>query len=167
MTRLHPTIALGVVALLSALLPAAAQQQPVASPAPAPGSPGLYVTADELAQQLDAAIAKGSDPATASIGVTDQYAIHEVHRGKSGPAAVHPGWTELHFILDGSATFVTGGTMTPGRAATIEGGVSRKVKKGDAIIVPPNTPHWYSQVDDSMTYLEVRFIAPGSPPPSK
>jgi mannose-6-phosphate isomerase-like protein (cupin superfamily) len=76
------------------------------------------------------------------------------------------GWTELHFILDGSATFTTGGKIIgSGGGAIIEGGVSRKVQKGDAVIVPPNTPHWYNQVDGSLTYLEVRFIAPTATTP--
>ena len=32
--------------------------------------------------------------------------------------------------------------------------------KGDVIIVPPNTPHWYQDVEGTITYLEVRFVAP-------
>jgi quercetin dioxygenase-like cupin family protein len=34
------------------------------------------------------------------------------------------------------------------------------VSKGDTIIVPENSPHWYSAVDGSVTYLEVRWLAP-------
>ena len=129
--------------------------------APPPGSPGLFVGAAPLAAALDAAKAKSTDLALASVGVTNQYSIHEVYRGKSAPPAVHPGWTELHFILEGSATFVTGGTNKgSGPGAIIEGGVSQKIAKGDAVIVPANTPHWYQTVDGSVTYLEVRFRAP-------
>jgi mannose-6-phosphate isomerase-like protein (cupin superfamily) len=142
---------------------AAPAQPPAPAPAPAPGSSALYVGAEQLARQLDAAIGKQADPALSSIAVTDQYSIHEVRRLKGGsPPAVHEGWTELHFILDGSATFVTGGTITSGSTRTIEGGVSHKVQKGDAIIVPPGTPHWYPQVNGSLTYLEVRFISPSA-----
>jgi mannose-6-phosphate isomerase-like protein (cupin superfamily) len=130
-------------------------------PAPPPGSAATYASSQEIAARLAAAIAMPSDPALAPIAVTDQYSIHEVHRGKAAPPAVHVGWTELHFILDGSATFTTGGKITGSAGgATIEGGISRKVQKGDAVIVPPNTPHWYNQVGGSLTYLEVRFIAP-------
>jgi mannose-6-phosphate isomerase-like protein (cupin superfamily) len=75
------------------------------------------------------------------------------------------GWTELHFIVSGSATFVTGGTLTPasgGPGSVLQGGVSKKVSKGDAILVPSNTPHWYKEVN-GLTYLEVRFL---NPPPA-
>jgi len=164
MTHLN-SIASAVLGLLAGILPATAQD--VA--APPPGSPATYVMHGQLADSLKAAIAKPSDPALSEIGVTDQYSIHEVHRGKAGPPAVHVGWTELHFILNGGASFVTGGKIVPASAGTpssIEGGVSRQVTKGDAIIVPPNTPHWYQRIDKSMTYLEVRFIAPAAAIPS-
>jgi mannose-6-phosphate isomerase-like protein (cupin superfamily) len=138
------------------------------APAPPPGSAATYASHQEIAAKLTAAIAAPSDPAVSAIGVTDQYSIQEVHRVKAAPPAVHVGWTELHFILEGSATFTTGGKIIGSAAgATIEGGVSRKVQKGDAVIVPPNTPHWYNQVDGSLTYLEVRFIAPAAATPGK
>jgi|HubBroStandDraft_2_1064218.scaffolds.fasta_scaffold806869_1 mannose-6-phosphate isomerase-like protein (cupin superfamily) len=133
-------------------------------PAPPPGSAATYASHRDIADKLAAATAMPSDPALSAIGVTDQYSIQEVHRSKAAPPAVHAGWTELHFILDGSATFTTGGKIIgSGGSATIDGGVSRKVQKGDAVIVPPNTPHWYNQVDGSLTYLEVRFVAPTAP----
>jgi mannose-6-phosphate isomerase-like protein (cupin superfamily) len=137
-------------------------------PAPPPGSAATYASGQDIADKLAAAMAAPSDPALSAIGVTDQYSIHEVHRSKAAPPAIHVGWTELHFILGGSATFTTGGKITGSAGgATIEGGVSRKVQKGDAVIVPPNTPHWYNQVDGSLTYLEVRFIAPTATSPGK
>jgi mannose-6-phosphate isomerase-like protein (cupin superfamily) len=138
----------------------------LAADQPAPvghGSSATYVTRQQLADKLQAATAAASDPALSPIGVTDQYSINEVHRAKSGPPAIHNGWTELHLILSGSATFVTGGTLTPssgGPGSVLEGGVSRKVSQGDAILVPSNTPHWYKEVEGSLTYLEVRFLNP-------
>jgi len=169
-TRIKPHVSAMAMVLLTALLPAGAEQ--AAPPAPAAGSPAIYLSQAQLAETLKAAMAKPSDPALSPIGVTDQYFINEVHRSKAGPPAAHPGWTELHIILEGSGTFVTGGTITtppggtittpPGGTAVIEGGISRKVSKGDAIIVPANTPHWYQQIDGSLTAIEVRFIAPGT-----
>jgi mannose-6-phosphate isomerase-like protein (cupin superfamily) len=109
---------------------------------------------------LKAALAKSADPAVAEVGVTDQYAIHEVRRLKAGPAAIHLGWSEVHLILEGGGTLVTGGKMiTDSRGAnSIEGGVSHVLKKGDVFIIPANTPHMYSQVDGSVTYFEMRFV---------
>ncbi len=126
--------------------------------------PTSYVASAQLAEKLRAAIATAADPALAPIAVTDAYSINEVHRQNVGAPAVHSGWTELHFILEGSATFVTGGTLRPaagGAGSVLDGGVSRKVSKGDAVLVPSDTPHWYKAVDGSLTYLEVRFRNPG------
>jgi mannose-6-phosphate isomerase-like protein (cupin superfamily) len=157
--RTKPTIPVAVILGLFALATIAADQ-----PAPAGrGSAATYLTGQELADKLRAAIAAASDPALSPIGVTEQYSINEVHRAKAGAPAVHAGWTELHFILSGSATFVTGGKLTPaggGTGSVLEGGVSRKVGKGDAVLVPSNTPHWYKEVNGSLTYLEVRFLNP-------
>jgi mannose-6-phosphate isomerase-like protein (cupin superfamily) len=164
MPRLNSNLTVAASLFLGALLPAAAEQS-TPPPAPAPGSPAIYVSGAQLTEKLRAAIALSSDPALSPIGVSDQYFINEVHRSNGGPPAVHVGWTELHLILQGSAIFVTGGkivTLPGGAGSAIEGGVSRKVGSGDAIIVPPNTPHWYKQIDGSLTSIEVRFVAPGA-----
>ena len=144
--------------LATANLPAAAQQ-PVPPAAAAPMPPGIFVSGERVTELLKTAIAGAADPAVAEVGVSDQYAIHEVHRSKGGPAAIHLGWTELHYVVNGGGTLVTGGTMTKAAGGnTIEGGVSHTLKKGDAFIIPPNTPHMYTQVDGTLTYLEVRFV---------
>jgi mannose-6-phosphate isomerase-like protein (cupin superfamily) len=132
--------------------------------APLAGSPGIYVDHTAVAEQLARSMAASNDPAVAAIATTDQYLINEVHRGKIAPPAIHPGWTELHMVLEGSATFVTGGKIVAGKdgASTIDGGVGRKISKGDVVIVPPNTPHWYQRIDAGITVVEVRFIAPVS-----
>jgi mannose-6-phosphate isomerase-like protein (cupin superfamily) len=153
---------LAIAVILPATLSPVTAQQSVPPSAPDPGSPATYVTRQQLTDKLKAAAAILSDPALSPIGVSDQYSIQEVHRGKAGPPAIHHGWTELHFILEGSGTFVTGGQITgvPGGAdSIIEGGASRKVQKGDAVIIPSDTPHWYRTIDGSLTYLEVRFVA--------
>jgi len=135
--------------------------EPPAS-APLPGSPGIYVDHAEIADRLAKAMGASKDPAVAAVATTDQYLINQVHRVKIAPPAVHPGWTELHIVLEGSATFVTGGKIVTdkGGASAIDGGIGRKLSKGDVVIVPPNTPHWYKQIDAGITVVEVRFIAP-------
>jgi mannose-6-phosphate isomerase-like protein (cupin superfamily) len=105
---------------------------------------------------------------TSAVSNTDQYRINIVRRDRAAGAIAHPGNTELHYIIEGAGTVVTGGTIVPGAgggrggAATIENGVTRHVSKGDVVIIPPNTPHWYKAVDGQITYLEVRFVAPHS-----
>jgi len=75
--------------------------------------------------------------------------------------------TEVYYILDGGGTLVTGGKIVdlkpppagrnPGpRGDRIEGGVSRHVSKGDLIIIPGRTPHWWSSLDTDINYMIVR-----------
>jgi mannose-6-phosphate isomerase-like protein (cupin superfamily) len=129
------------------------------SAAPASSDSGIYASAAQLASELKGSVASHNDPALASVGVTPQYAIHEVHREKAGPPAVHDDSTELHFILEGHAIFVTGGKIEKhGSEQVITGGTERAVQAGDAVIVPAGTPHWYRQIDAPLSYLEVRFV---------
>jgi len=74
--------------------------------------------------------------------------------------------TEIYYILNGTATLVTGGTLPdphPLRAGSttlqsnrIDGGVSRRVSKGDVVIIPGRTPHWFSSQDGDLSYLIFR-----------
>ncbi|MDR1988810.1 MAG: hypothetical protein LBQ09_01110 [Acidobacteriaceae bacterium] len=134
-------------------------------PAPAPGSAATYRDADALMAVLQKSIAATPDMATSAVANTDQYRINVVHRGKPAGAIAHPGNTELHYIMEGSATVVTGGTIVRpaaggANAATIQGGETRQVKKGDILIIPIGSAHWYKEVQSPVTYLEVRFVAP-------
>jgi mannose-6-phosphate isomerase-like protein (cupin superfamily) len=139
-----------------------------APPAPPAGSAGTYKTNDELMAVLQRAIAANTDPnrlVDSPVANTDQYRINVVHRTNGAGAIAHAGNTELHYVIDGGATFVTGGKIVrppqgSGGVATIEGGVSKHIGKGDIVIIPENSPHWYKDVDGSITYLEVRWLAP-------
>ena len=70
----------------------------------------------------------------------------------------------MFYIVEGSATFVTGGAITGGketapneiRVATMQGGVERRLSKGDVIIVPANVTHWYKEVQQPITYFGVK-----------
>ena len=76
--------------------------------------------------------------------------------------------TEVYYMLDGAATLVTGGrlveprapqagiTGASTRAARIEGGVSRRVTKGDVVIIPGHTPHWWTNLEGDISYMIVR-----------
>jgi mannose-6-phosphate isomerase-like protein (cupin superfamily) len=74
--------------------------------------------------------------------------------------------TEIYYILEGSGTLVTGGTLpdpkplagsaTTMQSSRIEGGVSRRVSPGDVIIIPGRTPHWFSSQDADLKYLIFR-----------
>ena len=150
-------------AALLLALPGAAAAQAAPDPLPPLGGPGVYREGGQLAGALQAAAKASPALATSPILITPRYSIQEVRRGAAGPPATHEGWSELHYILDGSGVLTTGGRILPGANGApqrIEGGVARTVRKGDAMVVPPNTPHAYTAVDGALTYLEVRFPDP-------
>ena len=74
----------------------------------------------------------------------------------------------MFYVIDGSATLTTGGKLVNGKATNaensqgtaIEGGTSRHVAKGDFIIVPENTPHWFSAIDGTVTLMSVHVPRP-------
>jgi mannose-6-phosphate isomerase-like protein (cupin superfamily) len=95
-------------------------------------------------------------------------------KGAKGGSASHDKVSEVYQVLDGSGTLVTGGTIVnpqrrtssqeevtqingPGTSGTsIEGGVSRRISKGDMVIIPAGTPHWFSEIQETITYTVVR-----------
>lgn len=120
-----------------------------------------YKTDAELMAALKAGAAT-PDMLTSEVQNTDRHRINIVRRTKAAGAVAHDGFAELHHIVDGSGTLVTGGTIaraaTGSGPATIQNGVSRHVAKGDVILIPSGMPHWYKDVDGaSITYLEVRW----------
>jgi mannose-6-phosphate isomerase-like protein (cupin superfamily) len=119
-----------------------------------------YKTDAELMSVLKQSIQKvGPAMATSGVVNADKYQVNVVHRDKPAGAIAHPEGTEVHYIIDGGGTFVTGGKITgKAAAAVIEGGVTRHVAKGDVVVIPAGMPHWYSEIDKgSITYLETRF----------
>ncbi len=95
-----------------------------------------------------------------------EYKIHASHRDAAGKAEVHEHETDIIYVLEGTATFVTGGKVVGGemtgpgeiRGASIEGGEARKLVKGDVIIVPQGTPHWFKEVKAPFNYYVVKSI---------
>jgi mannose-6-phosphate isomerase-like protein (cupin superfamily) len=100
--------------------------------------------------------------------------LHRSAKPAQQGAIDHAKVTEVYHIIEGSGTFVTGGTITNARAvaadnvittilvgpstsgAGIQGGQSRKVGPGDVIVIPPGVAHWFSSVDTDLNYLVVR-----------
>jgi glc operon protein GlcG len=95
-----------------------------------------------------------------------EYKVHASRRSADGQVEVHEHETDVVYVLDGTATLVTGGepidakTVSPGeiRAANVRGGETRKLAKGDVVIIPPNTPHWFKEVSDPFLYFVVKPI---------
>ncbi|MBI3800533.1 MAG: heme-binding protein [Deltaproteobacteria bacterium] len=95
---------------------------------------------------------------------SDKYMVHTSRRDKAGVAEVHTKDADIIYVQDGSAIFVTGGMMIDPqpiapdeiRGKEITGGETRTISKGDVIIVPAGTPHWFKHVPAPMTYYVVK-----------
>jgi mannose-6-phosphate isomerase-like protein (cupin superfamily) len=102
-----------------------------------------------------------------------QIGVFGVFRPKSAPLSATTHQTnvsEVYYMLEGAGVLVTGGSMrkpaTP-RPSTlgnwtdvgsggIDGGVSRRIAKGDVVIIPGGVPHGWASVESDITYLIVR-----------
>ena len=125
------------------------------------GEKALAVTFFDSKTVSDA-FAKGAVLSGGTNG--ENYMVHASRREKAGLSEVHDLDTDIIYVLDGTATVVTGGksvdpkTIEPGehRGTALEGGETRQLKKGDILIVPKGTPHWFKQVDGTFLYYVVK-----------
>ena len=111
---------------------------------------------------VKAAFAKG---AVLFDGAGDRnYMVHASRRDSAGLAEVHAKDTDIIYVLDGTATVVTGGAVLEGkqtavdevRGKAIQNGERRRLAKGDVMIVPNGTPHWFQEVRGPFTYYVVK-----------
>jgi len=106
-----------------------------------------------------AAFAKG-----AVLLKNSSYQIHASRREVAGQVEVHDKDTDIIYVLEGTTTFVTGGTMVGGkttepdevRGTDVTGGTTRTLTKGDVIVVPSGTPHWFKEVSGPFLYYVVK-----------
>jgi mannose-6-phosphate isomerase-like protein (cupin superfamily) len=94
--------------------------------------------------------------------------VYGVFRPKSMPQEVslhETSTSEVYYVLEGAGTLTTGGTLvgerrTPGsttvNGTSIEGGVSRRLVKGDVVVIPNHVAHWWSNLETDIRYLIIR-----------
>jgi quercetin dioxygenase-like cupin family protein len=156
--------------LCAAGAPLAAPQAPQ-TPIPPKTAPATHVTRE----QIDDFIAhmapdRIADSVIRAVDVGGyRVGVFAVVRPKDSPqsAIYHDtNMTEILYILEGSATLTTGGTIPDARpparpggnytGTRIEGGTSRHVVPGDVIITPGRTPHLWGNIESDMRYLVFR-----------
>jgi len=152
-----------IVALLTILLstPLLAQDAPQATD----------VTSADIQKFINALPRdRVSDRPIRVVEVTGDYrvGVYGVFRPQDfpGDANLHEvNTTEIYYMVEGVATLVTGGTLTEPhpapsgtslRGSGIDGGVSRRITKGDVVIIPGHTPHWWSNLETDIEYLIFR-----------
>ena len=149
-----------VVALALALL--AARSRAAENATAAAAGPQLhYYRAENVAKSFAEGAVLFAEPSV-------NYMIHTSRRTAAGMAEVHTQDTDLIHVLEGSATFVTGGTVVAPRniaadeirGSAIDGGETRMLAPGDVIIVPAGMPHWFKAVRGPVLYYTVK-VRPG------
>jgi mannose-6-phosphate isomerase-like protein (cupin superfamily) len=137
-------------------------------PAPAAANARTMVSAADVTALIAKAKAERKDNQALLAQSMIQLAPYNVsleYRAAVANAAVHETEAELFYVIDGSATLVTGGKLTNENRTNaanlsgsgIEGGVSRRVAKGDFIMLPEGTPHWFSAIDGTVVLMSLHL----------
>ncbi len=92
------------------------------------------------------------------------FMIHASRREKAGMSEIHTLDADLIYVLEGTAVFVTGGESVDSkevapnefRGTGINGGTAYNLKKGDVVVVPKNTPHWFREASNPFLYYVVK-----------
>jgi AraC-like ligand binding domain len=173
------SIVIGLVAAICSIAALTAQGDPQPT---CKMCPATYIPVDEIQAYAKKAIAeKLTDQQVRDVEIGKSHVgIGVVYRGKlAGPApesvAEHDFVSEVYHIIDGAATLVTGPDLVgkkrrpadletvrlfngPGNnSASIQNGVTHELKAGDVIVIPAGTGHWFTKIDDHITYLMVRI----------
>jgi mannose-6-phosphate isomerase-like protein (cupin superfamily) len=144
--------------------------------------PGTYIPVSELQAYTRKAIAENLiDQQVRDVELGKAHVgIGMVYRGKLDKpapesAAEHDLVSEVYHVVDGSATLVLGPDILemkrrpatletvrlfngPGHnGSSIRNGVAHQLKVGDVVVIPAGTGHWFTKIDDHITYLMVRI----------
>jgi mannose-6-phosphate isomerase-like protein (cupin superfamily) len=154
-----------VAGLALVLLSSGAFAQQAAPPSAA--SSRTMVSAADVTAMIAKAKSERKDQALLAQSMIQlaPYNVSLEYRAAVGNAAVHETEAEMFYVIDGSATLVTGGKLTKESRTNpanltgsgIEGGVTRKVAKGDFIMVPEGTPHWFSAIDGTVVLMSLHL----------
>jgi mannose-6-phosphate isomerase-like protein (cupin superfamily) len=114
-----------------------------------------YYSKDDLA----ASFAKGG-----TLVTEPNYRVMTAHRTESGNVEIHRSYTDVFYIVQGSTNIVTGGKVIGEKATnpeeprgdSIEGGQTRHLSAGDAMVIPAGVPHWMKDVEGTLLYFVVK-----------
>lgn len=103
---------------------------------------------------------------------TAGYKVHASRRETPGLAEVHTRDTDIIYVLQGTATVVTGGEVIDSKAlagsseefrgASVRGGTAQQLAKGDVFVIPNGVPHQFTEVQAPFLYYVVKATAAGA-----
>jgi mannose-6-phosphate isomerase-like protein (cupin superfamily) len=175
-------LVLAATACVAAPLMAEGQINPT-DPQPACNMcPGTLIPLAELEAYTKKAIAeKLVDQQVRDIDIGKAHVgIGMVYRGKldkpsPDSVAEHDLVSEVYHIISGSATLVLGPDIVnrqrrpatqrtvvefngPGNnGSSIRNGVAYEIRAGDVVVIPAGTGHWFTKIDDHISYLMIRY----------
>jgi mannose-6-phosphate isomerase-like protein (cupin superfamily) len=155
------TIGFAVTLLAAALV---AQQPPAAQ------AMKTFTSSSEITAMIAKAKSDRKDQPLISQRILSlaPYNASLEYRASVGPAAIHETEAEFFYVIDGAATLITGGKLI-GESRTnaanltgtgIEGGKPQQVAKGDFIVVPEGTGHWFSKIDQTLVLMSLHVPRP-------
>ena len=144
--------------------------------------PGTLVPLAEIESYKEKAIAeklvdqqvRDIDIGKAHIGIGMVYR-RKLDKPAPDSVAEHDQVSEVYHIISGSATLVLGPDIVnrqrrpatlrtvvefngPGNnGSDIRNGVAHQIKAGDVVVIPAGTGHWFTKIDDHISYLMVRI----------
>lgn len=143
--------------------------------------PGIHIPRAELEAYTKKAIdEKLLDQQVRDIEIGKAHVgIGMVYRKKldqpgANSVAEHDQVSEVYHIISGSGTLVLGPDIVnrqrrpanyravveyngPGNnGSDIRNGVTYQLKEGDVVVIPAGTGHWFTKIDDHLTYLMIR-----------
>lgn len=142
----------------------------IAGSAQTPPAPKLFAAAGDVTSMIAKAKAERKpDQANfiqpivrlAPYNANLEYRVGTVE----APASVHETEAEMFYVIEGTGTMVTGGKLVNEKRTNaanlsgtkIEGGESRKLVKGDFLIVPAGTPHWITGIDGALALMTLHL----------
>ena len=155
------------LALLSGLSTGASPQQ---APAADPSALRLFAAAGDVSALVAKAKAERKPDQANFVQPIVQLAPFNANleyrvAGINANASVHKRDAEMFYVVEGTGTLVTGGKLRDERQTNadnltgsgIDGGTRTKVSKGDYVMVPENTPHWFGEIDGALVLMSLHL----------